>query len=290
MINLHHTGEKKILLMSTLSYTCIFFLKVGAYMATGFMALLAETLHTLTDMVLSGFLLVALIFSERRANETHMFGYGRAQNVAALAAATFFLSTVCLTLYEQAFPKLLNPNSSLTYQQGEIGAIVVLISMIFVSVPLVQMILRKNSGAVIKVQLLELINDELALITALFSIIFTILGYPLADPFATIIIASIITLNAIRLFKENMCVLLGKSPGKEYLDKLVQLIENIDGVLNVTNVKAEYIGPEQILTTLTIFIAHGTSIEIVEKIVNSVEKKVHTEFQYLQCTINIGVQ
>ena len=290
MNSIYRLSEKKILLMSMLSYACIFSLKLGGYFVTGFMVLLADALHTLTDIILSGFLLLALVFSERKADETHMFGYGRAQNIAALAAATFFLSSTSLTLYEQALPKFFDPNVVSTYQHAGIGLFVVLLSMFFVSFSLFQMFFRKKSGAATRAQLLELVNDELALVMVLFGIIFTLMGYPLADPLASVIIASIITINAIRLFKENMCFLLGKSPGKEYLEKLVNFIENVDGVMNVSNVKAEYIGPDQVFASLTIFIEHGIPIEKAEKIIDSVEKKIQGEFQHLHCDINLGSQ
>ena len=44
--------------------------------------------------VFGGFLLVAAVYSRRQADAVHMFGYGRAQNIAALVAATLQVSSV----------------------------------------------------------------------------------------------------------------------------------------------------------------------------------------------------
>ena len=55
--------------------------KLAAYYVTGVMALFAEALHTLSDIFISGFLLLAALYSRRAADERHMFGYGRAQNI-----------------------------------------------------------------------------------------------------------------------------------------------------------------------------------------------------------------
>lgn len=79
-------------------YLVLFILKVAAYVATGVLALLAEARHTLSDIFISGFLLVAAWYARRGADERHMFSYGRAQNVAALVAATLFLSLTSLRL------------------------------------------------------------------------------------------------------------------------------------------------------------------------------------------------
>ena len=49
------------------------------------MALLAESFHTLSDLFISGFLLIAILWSRKSADKEHMIGHGRAQNVAALS-------------------------------------------------------------------------------------------------------------------------------------------------------------------------------------------------------------
>ena len=87
-------------------YIVIFAMKLAVYFMSGVIALLAEALHTLSDIFVSGFLLVAAIYSRKEADQTHMFGYGRAQNVAALVAATLFISFTSFELYREAIPRL----------------------------------------------------------------------------------------------------------------------------------------------------------------------------------------
>ena len=87
-------------------YVLIFGMKLAAYVMSGVMALLAESLHTLSDIFIAGFLLVATLYSRKPADNTHMFGYGRTQNVAALVAATLFISFTSFELYKEAIPRL----------------------------------------------------------------------------------------------------------------------------------------------------------------------------------------
>ena len=79
----------------------MFALKLGAYFVTGVMVLLAEALHTLSDIFVSGVLLVALVWSQQKVDDVHMFGHGRAQNVAALVAATLFISFTSYKQFEE---------------------------------------------------------------------------------------------------------------------------------------------------------------------------------------------
>jgi len=87
------------------TYILVFAMKLAVYIMTGVLALFAEALHTLSDIFVSSFLLVAIIWSRKEADDVHMFGYGRAQNVAALVAATLFISFTSFELYREAIEK-----------------------------------------------------------------------------------------------------------------------------------------------------------------------------------------
>ena len=46
-----------------------------------------------------------------------------------------------------------------------------------------------------------------------------------------IVVATIIAINAIGLFRENSSMLLGRSPGPEYLARIEQMARSVPGVL-----------------------------------------------------------
>jgi divalent metal cation (Fe/Co/Zn/Cd) transporter len=85
---MHDTEDFRSIRLTLAVYVVVFAGKVAAYLVTGVMAVFAEALHTLSDIFISGFLLVALIWAGKKADREHMLGHGRAQNAAALVAAT----------------------------------------------------------------------------------------------------------------------------------------------------------------------------------------------------------
>lgn len=87
-------SELKTLRLTLFLYVIAFGVKLAGYFLTGIMVLLADALHSLSDLFIYGFLLVAMIWSRKEADEVHMFGYGRAQNVGALVAATLFIALI----------------------------------------------------------------------------------------------------------------------------------------------------------------------------------------------------
>ena len=259
--------------LTLISYIVIFIMKMAAYFATGVMALLAEGLHTLTDVFVAGFLLVALAYSRRKADETHMFGYGRAQNVGALVAATLFISFTSFELYREAIPHLFESMHS-PYQNLGWAVGVLLVSMVIAAAPLLTLFRQKKRGAAARAQMLELVNDELGLLAALLGTLSITWGFPLGDVLAAMVVATIIAINAVGLFRENLSMLIGRSPGKEYMREITQLAYTVPGVQNVHKVQAEFIGPEDVHITLHIRVDPRTSLVEANRIAELVERRV----------------
>ena len=268
------------------SYIIIFAMKMTVYLASGVLAMFAEALHTLSDIFVSGFLLVAAIWSRKEADEVHMFGYGRAQNVAALVAATLFISFTSYKLYEEAIPRLLKPEAG-NYQNLSLVLVVLVVSMLIAAIPLINMFRQKKRGAAAKAQLMELFNDELGLLAALIGTLFIMQGRYAADPAASIIVATIIAINAAGLFRENMSFLLGRSPGPEFLKMVESKARSVEGVLGVHDMRAEYIGPDTVHVGMHIEVARGMPIEEADRIAEEVRERVHRSVEGGYCVIHV---
>ncbi|MDE3090142.1 MAG: cation diffusion facilitator family transporter [Chloroflexota bacterium] len=255
-------------------YVLIFAMKLVVYLMSGVLALMAEAFHTLSDVFVASFLLVAAIYSRKKADETYMFGYGRAQNAAALVAATLFVSFTSFELYKEAIPRLFQSEPA-AYQNLPWVIGVLIASMFIAAAPLVKLLRQKTRGPAAKAQFTELINDELGLLAALIGTLFIMWGQPLADPIASIVVATIIAYNGIRLFIENLSFLLGRSPGAEYLANVERIARAVPGVLGVHDLRAEFVGPGVVHAGMHVQVQRGISIEEADQIAEEVRVRVH---------------
>lgn len=267
--------DLRSLRLSAILYVVMFVAKLGVYFATSVMALLAEAMHTLSDVIVVGFLLLGLRWSADEPDEEHMFGHERGQSVAGLVAATLFVSFTSLRLFEESIPRLLGIGHSFSApQRFELAIGVLLFSMLIAAIPLFQMLIHKPSGAAAKAQFLELLNDELSLIAALIGTVLTHLGYPLADPAATAIVATVIAWNGVALFRENFDLIVGRSPGQKVLTEIAQVALSVDGVLDAHDVRAERYGHGMIRCELHITVVRGTPIEEAHRIDQEVRRRI----------------
>jgi cation diffusion facilitator family transporter len=151
---------------------------------------------------------------------------------------------------------------------------VLVASMVLAAVPLVSMSRLKGLGAAVKAQRVELINDELGVLSALVGTIVISLGYPLADPIATMVIATIIAANAIKMFRDNLGLVIGQSPSTEYIEKVRQIALSTQGVLGIEGFWAEYIGPDAYHIDLQVRVAPGITIEQASEIAQNVRDAI----------------
>lgn len=269
-------------------YTVLFALKLGAYFMTHLGVMFAEAMHSTSDMLIAGFLLIAAYYSRRPADEEFRFGYGRAQNIAALVAATVFISFTSLETLREAIPKLIHPTSTEPHNLG-IAIGVLLVSIVVSAIPLLSVIRVKKLGAAEKAQVVECINDEIALVFALGGTLLVAEGFPLADPIASILVALVIAYNAVNLWRENATTLMGASPEPEFYDEVDQIALAVPGVLATHNVIAEQVG-EQVHLGMHIVVKRGLPIEDADAIGDEVARRMEGRFGNIYVVVHVDAE
>jgi ferrous-iron efflux pump FieF len=228
--------------------------------------------------------LIAAYLSARPADEEYRFGYGRAQNIAALVAATIFISFTSFETLREAIPKLFHPVET-TAENFGLAIGVILISMVISSFPIIAIVRQKERGAAVKAQLIEGINDEIALVAALVGIVLVSMGFGLADPIASIIVALIIAFNAVILWRENATLLMGASPDTAFYEKVSEIVFSVPGTIRTHDVIAEQVG-EQIHLGLHVEVKRGITIEEADTIADNVHDALDAAFDDIYVSVH----
>lgn len=253
-------------------YVLLFAVKVAAFSVSHVGVMFAEAMHSMADMLIAGFLLVAASLSNRPADKEYRFGYGRAQNIAALVAATIFISFTSFETLREAVPKLFSHEVAV-FSNLSLVVGVIIVSIVISAVPLVGLMRKKGRGAAERAQLIESVNDVIALVAALVGTLLVGRGFPLADPIASCAVAIVIAVNAVILWRENAAGLMGRSPEPEFYDMVRETAMGVSGVLATHAVIAEKVG-EQTHLGMHIEVAGGTPIEEADRIADTVMARI----------------
>jgi cation diffusion facilitator family transporter len=253
-------------------YTLLFALQITAYFSTHILVLLAQSFETLSDVLISVFLLVVTMVSMKPADQEHAFGHERAQNVAAVMSATILIAFFAVEAIRNGIEGFLKTPKPIHH--GGLAILVTLIGMVIVAVPIFVIIREKSRAATTRAQLVSLARDEIAYVIGLVAVILTVRGVTWADPAGSIFVGCMILLGAAYLLKENITFLVGKAPEKETLDELRSSAKSVPGVIGVHRVKAEYIGPSRLHVDMHVTVEEKTSLKEANKIATSVRRKI----------------
>jgi cation diffusion facilitator family transporter len=259
--------------------------KALLYSATGLVVVLAEVFHSFTDILQILLLLLAARFSAAPPDEAHPFGYGRVENLAAVLVSMLFVLLVAAGLTREAVFAFSRP-------QGVPANAVLALGVLAGSAVLLlwPLILAwkdaRGGGGVVRAQAMESLNDLLGVVAAFVGILFLMGGYQQADAVATLVVAGIITYNAIRLFLSNVPYLIGGSPPHEYYERVETLSKGVEGVEGVHSMAAEYVGPNRVHLDLHLTVPASMTIEAADGLARRVRDKLESDLGGVFTTIH----
>ncbi len=274
--------EIRMVRLTFITYVVLTALQVGAFLITDVLVLLAQSLDRASDILISLFFLISLYISRRPADPLHAFGHTRVQNVAALIVSSVLILFISIEIFRGAIPRLFDPSLVDTNDLG-IAMAVTVFSMVVIAVPTI-FLLRNKAPGLSRAQLFNLLLDEFSCGVSVVAIALIALGYPIADPIASIVVGMAIFVTGIVLLRENIAILIGSSPDEDFKRRLEEAAMSVNGVKGIHGIRAEYVGPETIHADLHIEIHPDTRVVEADQIAQAVRKKIMetTECQYCE--------
>lgn len=281
-----HAADMRGMKIALVSSVIVVVLQLVVYFLTNILVMLAAAFDSLSDVLISTFLLLSSLWSRKAADETHMFGHGRAQNVAALVSATIFIFVLSLETFREAIPKLFQAEAS-EFQNVELALAATAVAVVLYAIPLVDISRAKKRGAAAKAQLVALLEMEVAFVATLIAIVLIAQGYYLMDPLVSMFIGAAVALSGLYLLRDNVEYLIGKAPDREFMELIESTARSVNGVLGVHDLKAEYVGPGIVHTGFHIDVSRGTPIEEADRIAEEVKEKVGQRTGCQHCVIHV---
>lgn len=168
--------------------------KLGAWVVTGSVSLLASLVDSLMDAAASLLNLFAVRYSLKPADQEHRFGHGKAESLAALAQATFIAgSALFLTLH--AVDRLLHPRP---LEQPGIGILVMIfaIAATLALLALQRHVIRHTDSTAIRADSLHYVTDLLTNAAIVIALLLAEFGWDGLDPLFALGIAAYIFYSA----------------------------------------------------------------------------------------------
>lgn len=206
------SAVRKTALFSIIAATMLVALKLVAGIASGSLGLLAEAIHSGTDLVAALLTFFAVRVGERPPDKTHPWGHNKAEHLGALAEGTVLLIASGFIIKE-AVDRLTgasHPSPRTAWWTFAVLAVVILIDAS--RTVATHRAADRHGNEALRASSLHFAGDLAGTIAVLIGLVLVAIGFGNADSWAALLVAALVIVAAGRLMKENVLVLMDTAP------------------------------------------------------------------------------
>jgi cation diffusion facilitator family transporter len=242
----------------------------------GSLALVADAIHSLSDMVTSFILIISFYWGKKPSDAEHPFGHGRIEQIGALIIAVL-IGVTGFELIKTGITRVMSPS----IVQSNILAIILLAVTIIIK----EYLGRISTYYGLKIQSMALVADSWHHRTDAFSSLLAIVaifaaqnGILIADAIGGIIIGLFIIYVGINIIRQTGFQLLGTQPSSQLFNDVERIATEIPLVFAIHDIVCHEYGSQKVISFhlevpdyLTLSEAHGIAEKVEEKIYNELQ-------------------
>lgn len=276
-----HTSNKKALFLSFLLIASFMIVEVIGGFMTNSLALLSDAGHMLSDAAALGLSLFAMKLGERKATQSKTFGYKRFEIIAAgLNGLTLILISVYI--FYEAYHRFLNPP-----EVQSMGMLAISVIGLLVNIIAAWILMRgdKDENLNVRSAFLHVLGDMLGSVGAIAAaLMIYFFNWGMADPLASIAVATLIIISGWRVTKESLHVLMEGTPDQIKLNEVKQALMKIPNVTDVHDVHVWSITSGVFMLSGHIAVA-GEGLH--DHILRQAQSLLHDEFDIDHSTLQV---
>ncbi len=254
----------------------LFIIKFGLGLVTGAISLMADAIHTLSDVVSSAVVIWGFNAVEKPADAEHPYGHGRAEYVATLVIA-ILLAVVGIEFIQSGIQRIIHPQIVLV-NWWMIVAVSVTIIVKEITARYAEFLSEKISSGTLKADAWHHRTDAISSILVVLAMIGGRYGINQLDGYAAIGVALIILYTAYEIARDAIDDLLGKPPGDHDLEAIRKAAVGVKGVLGTHDLSVHSYGSEK-YASIHIEVDASQPTLKTHDIAEAVEEKIYEVLQ-----------
>jgi cation diffusion facilitator family transporter len=252
-------------------------LQVVIYLASGSVALLADTVHNLGDALNSLPLWIAFILMRRAANKRYTFGYGRSEDLAGVLIVVSIVFSAGYIFWE-SIQKLLNPQPLTNLGWVAAAALIGFIGNEAVAIMQLRVGRQIGSEAMVA-DGKHARTDGITSLAVLIAVVGTWLGYPIVDPIIGILIAITIVFiardTAVAMWHRMM-----DAVDPVLVQKVEQVLDSHPEIKNVVRLQMRWMG-HRLHANIIVALDGSFDLEEAEKIADHIRHHLLHDLPHL---------
>ncbi|MBA2858450.1 cation diffusion facilitator family transporter [Methanococcus maripaludis] len=249
-------------------------------------ALIADGMHSFSDILSTVVVMLGLKLSEKPADESHPYGHERIEPALTKILAVILLVTALMIFY-CGLTTIIGGNYQIP---GNITIIAALISIF--TKEWMYKYTKKGAEQIESSALLADAwhhrSDAFSSVGTLIGVVGAKLGYPILDPIASIIISLFIAKMAFEIYFKALNQLLDRAADSKTIEEIKKIILSVDGVLEIDVLKTR-IHSNKIYVDVEISVDKNLSLIDAHNISENVHSQIESKLKRVKhCMVHVN--
>ena len=264
--------------ISVLVNSILFIFKLVIGVMVGAVSVIADAIHTLSDVVSSIVVIWGFKQAEKPADVEHPYGHGRAEYIATLIIA-ILLCVAGIEFIEASIDRIQNPEQVVA-KWWMILILMVTIILKEITARYAEFLSTKIASGTLHADAWHHRIDALSSLLVVGALIAGKYGYPSSDGWAGLGVALFLIYTGFIIAKDAVDDLIGKPPTSEEVEVIRQIVMSVDGVLGAHDIIVHSYGHDKFASVHVEIDADETTAvahDISEEVENKLEKAIGVE-------------
>jgi cation diffusion facilitator family transporter len=273
------SAKKRTAAISVLAAAVMSFLKLWTGLQSGSIGMLSEAMHSGLDLIASTLILASVTVSDRPADESHTYGHGKIENLAAFTETLLMIASVLWILWE-AFERIVGHAPPLKLSIWPFAVLLLSMAVDLLRSRALGRVARQTRSQALEADALHFSMDiwsSLAVIGGLLAGLAAqrlhMYWLHLGDPLAAVVVSIIILKVCWKLARQTVDILTDAAPiqvRRQVTESLRQLPE----ILGIERVRLRLSG-NHYFADLTVAMPRNLSFQRTEQVKDQVADAVH---------------
>ena len=279
--------SNKVTLITILLNIGLTILKILAGILGNSTAIIADGLHSASDIITSIGILIGNKISRKPRDDEHQYGHEKAESLVSFILAAVLI-IVALKIGYDGVKELFNINDILIP-----NALPLIVALISIGVKEYQYqitirVAKRINSSSLKADAWHHRSDALSSIAAFVGIGGAMLGFKILDPIASIIVAIVVVKVGANILKSACNELMDSSISKQDICEIESLVDKDDEIYGIKDFKSRKYGSIAYID-MSIFIDKSKTLEEAHDIADNLEHSIISNLNYIK-EINIHTE
>lgn len=233
--------QQRTALASVVAAAGLVALKLVVGLLAHSLGLIAEAIHSATDLVAALLTFFAVRVAGRPADREHPFGHGKAEHLSALGEGAV-LVLASLVIAAEAIGRLTGGGQRVDARWYVLLVVVAVILVDAARALASRRVARRERSVALGANALHFALDMIGSSAVLLGLVLVRAGYPSADSVAALLVAGLVLFSAGRLMRGNVRVLMDSAPSDAIQDAVRAAIEGVRAPMSLRRLRMREVG------------------------------------------------